>query len=346
MCEGLMGDASADVQDGYSPVVDWVTIRMMLTVSVKYGPHATQVDFNNAFVQAPLKEPMFMSLPPGFNQQTGQCLRLTKSLWNLKFAAQLFCEPLHDTLTDQLGFYVSPSDHCLFIQHEYIINNWVDDQLLLTKDPAVALEIVEAMRKAGLILHVESDSGSIANYLGIQIQEEDNGTLLLMQSGLIDRILEAMDLKNATPKDTPATEAIGANKQSPSFDGKYNYRSVIRMMMYLTSSTRRNCAFEIHQCAQFSRDPHEAHASALKCLACYLNKTCLDGLHIQPHQSDKPATHDLWCDADFAGLWGKEDPQDPSCVRSQSGILITYGNTSIFWSSKLQKRNHSINHGS
>jgi hypothetical protein len=45
------------------------------------------------------------------------------------------------------------------------------------KDPAVALEIVKAMRKAGLILDIESDSGSIANYLGIQIQEEDDGTL-------------------------------------------------------------------------------------------------------------------------------------------------------------------------
>jgi hypothetical protein len=54
----------------------------------------------------------------------------------------------------------------------------------------------------------------------------------------------------------------------------------------------------------------------LKRLACYLKKTRLDGLRIQPHRSDEPATLDLWCDADFAGLWGKEDPQDPLCVRS------------------------------
>jgi hypothetical protein len=70
MREGLTGDASANKQDGYSPVINWATIRMMLTVSVKYGLHATQVDFNNAFVQAPLKEPMFMSLPP-----VSQCIQ-------------------------------------------------------------------------------------------------------------------------------------------------------------------------------------------------------------------------------------------------------------------------------
>jgi hypothetical protein len=241
-------------------------------------------------------------------------------------------------LTDKLGFYVSPSDHCLFIRHDCIIINWVDNKLLLTKDPAVGLEIVEAMHSTGLILDIESDSGSIANYLGIQIQEEDDGTLLLIQSGLIDRILEAMDLKNANPKDTPATEAVGAYKQSPSFDGKYNYRSIIGMMMYLTSSTRPDCGFAIHQCARFSHDPREAHASALKHLACYLKKTRLDGLRIQPHCSDQPATLDLWCDADFAGLWGREDPQDPLCVRSRSRILITYGDTSVFLSSKLQSK--------
>jgi hypothetical protein len=43
-------------------------------------------------------------------------------------------------------------------------------------------------------------------------QEEDDGTLLLTQSGLINCIIEAMDLKNTNPKNTPAMEAIGMNK--------------------------------------------------------------------------------------------------------------------------------------
>jgi hypothetical protein len=81
------------------------------------------------------------------------------------------------------------------------------------------------------------------------------------------------------------------------------------MMMYLTSSMRPDCAFVIHQCARFSHDPQEAIAFALKHLACYLKKTRLNGLHIQSYRSDKPATLDLWCDADFTGLWGKEDPK-------------------------------------
>jgi hypothetical protein len=261
---------------------------------------------------------------------------LTKSLYGHKHAAKLFYQLLRDTLTKKLNFHLSPSDHCLFIRHDCIIINWVDDQLILTKDPMVALEVVESMRSAGLILDIESQQGSIANYLGIQIQEQDDGTLLLTQSGLVERVLEAIDLKDANPKDTPASEALGSNKDSPTFDGKYNYRSVIGMIMYLTSSTRPDCAFAIHQCAHFSHDPRQAHASALKRLACYLKKTKLDGLRIKPHCFGNPARLDLWVDADFAGIWGKDDPQDPSMVRSHSGILVTYDDTSVFWSSKLQ----------
>jgi hypothetical protein len=183
------------------------------------------------------------------------------------------------------------------------------------KDPAVALEIVEARHNAGLILHIESDSGSIANYLGIQIQEEDDGTLLLTQSGLIDRIQEAIDLKNANPKDTSygscrSEQTITLIQRQVQLLFSHWYDDVSHLKY-----TTRLCLCD-SQCPQFSHDPQEAHASALKRLARYLKKTCLDGLCLQLHQSNKQATLDLWCDADFAGLLGKEDPQDPSCVQS------------------------------
>jgi hypothetical protein len=34
-------------------------------------------------------------------------------------------------------------------------------------------------------------------------------------------------------------------------------------------------------------------------------------------------TLDLYVDADFAGLWNAEDPNDPICVRSQTGYIFT-----------------------
>lgn len=41
-------------------------------------------------------------------------------------------------------------------------------------------------------------------------------------------------------------------------------------------------------------------------------------------------------DADFAGLYGKEDPQDPTSCRSRTGFIISIDNNPVAWSSKLQ----------
>ena len=43
-------------------------------------------------------------------------------------------------------------------------------------------------------------------------------------------------------------------------------------------------------------------------------------------------------DADFAGLWGAEHPQDPICAKSWTGFVITLANFSLQWVSKLQTK--------
>ncbi|KAL7480099.1 hypothetical protein ACHAW6_005808 [Cyclotella cf. meneghiniana] len=42
-------------------------------------------------------------------------------------------------------------------------------------------------------------------------------------------------------------------------------------------------------------------------------------------------------DADFAGLYGHEDSQDPHYTHSRTGFLIIVFNCSILWKSKLQR---------
>ena len=47
-------------------------------------------------------------------------------------------------------------------------------------------------------------------------------------------------------------------------------------------------------------------------------------------------TLDCYPDADFAGLWGHEHPQDPHCARSRTGFVILLAGCPVLWSSKLQ----------
>ena len=41
-------------------------------------------------------------------------------------------------------------------------------------------------------------------------------------------------------------------------------------------------------------------------------------------------------DADFAGLWSFEDNQDPVCIKSRMGYVLTFGGCPLLWASKLQ----------
>lgn len=284
--EGLHAGESTQDTDGYSPVVEWGTIRRLLTLSVQHKLRTTQVDFNNAFVQAKLSRPMYLDLPPGIKDTVGYeglIMELHRSLYGHKFAAKLFYELVRKSLTSTAcGFTVSPHDHCLFLRHDCLMISWIDDVILIHKDPDVADNIILQLRSMGLQLDKECDDGGLEAYLGVDIAPQADGSLILRQTGLINRILEALDITNANPKATPSLGPLGRSLDHDAFDGRYNYRSVIGMILFLVNTTRADCAFAAHQCARFSHDPREPHAVALKRLGAYLLKTREDGLHVSP----------------------------------------------------------------
>ena len=45
---------------------------------------------------------------------------------------------------------------------------------------------------------------------------------------------------------------------------------------------------------------------------------------------------DCYANADFAGLWGHENPQDPIFARSRTSFVVIFGYCHILWVSKIQ----------
>ena len=74
---------------------------------------------------------------------------------------------------------------------------------------------------------------------------------------------------------------------------------------------------------------------AVQWIVRYLKGTATEGLIINPDRLQQIAL-DCHVDADFAGLWNVEDDQDPVCVKSRTGYVITYGSCPVVWVSKLQ----------
>ena len=143
-----------------------------------------------------------------------------------------------------------------------------------------------------------------------------------------------MDLEECNAIYTPAVHTpVGTDLLGEKFNEKWEYASVVGMLMYLANNTRPDIAYATHQVARFTHNPKNSHALAVKKIVRYLQGTKDKGMIIQPTTN---FTVDCYVDADFAGLYPVEDSQDPVSVRSRTGYVFFIANCPFLWASKLQ----------
>ena len=316
----------------YSPVVDWSTVRLLFILTVAQMLRSTTIDFNAAFVQSELPEPIYLELPPGYGVPgADKVYRVVKSLYGDIRAAKLWYKHLSNALISKMGFTKSTIDSCLYFRNDLVFVFYVDDGIIVSRDDAQAKLFIDELRACHFDLGVEED---YAGYLGVDIIPQPDGTLLLSQTGLIERVLADFGLTDSTSsKQTPAAEILGPHKDSAPFNDTFNYRSVIGKIGYLASNTRLEVSLANHQCARFSNDPRTPHGIALKRIGRYLLGTRDKGMIVRP---SKELTLDCYADADFAGLFSTSDPDDPKSVKSRSGFIITLGKIPVAWGGGLQ----------
>ena len=114
-----------DVFDTYAPVVSWITVRLLLVMSIVFNMCTQQVDYTSAFCQAPLDQTVFVELPGGF-EAPNKALLLKQSVYGLRQSPLSFYKHLRQGLECR-GFIKSDYDDCLFTNGDIMILFWVDD---------------------------------------------------------------------------------------------------------------------------------------------------------------------------------------------------------------------------
>ena len=109
-----------------------MTWKALLAITARYDLEVEQIDVVTAFLEAPLKEEVWMVQPHGFDKLGGYACRLKKALYGLKQAPREW----YSTLTDYLitmGYRRVDEDHSVYIhqQNGIIIAIYVDDLLLI-----------------------------------------------------------------------------------------------------------------------------------------------------------------------------------------------------------------------
>jgi hypothetical protein len=82
--------------DLHAPVTQWSTIQLLLSTVLTKNWSTHQVDYTNTFVQAELKEEVYVECPTLFGPQSGtdKVLHLLKSLYRLCQASRTFFKKL------------------------------------------------------------------------------------------------------------------------------------------------------------------------------------------------------------------------------------------------------------
>ena len=333
----VRGDLEEDnmiLPDTYAPVCEFSSVRFFLAFSLLMHWHTAAIDFASAFVQATLPEPVWIYPPRGFycGKHGTTLLRLLKSLYGLKEAPRLWYDELFQWLLDpELGLTQSHIDKCLLFRKDMIIIIYVDDMGVAAQTEEAINHLLEFLKRKGFSLTKE---GTFNEYLGINFSTLPNGSVHMSQSGLIKKILMATGMEACNPNKTPAHKiSLAKDPDGELMNETWNYRSIVGMLLYLSSNTRPDISFAVSQVARFCHNPRKSHASAVKMIVRYLAGTVDQGIIVPPVKSLKLR---CYVDADFAGLYKQDPSTDSSSAKSRSGFIIFLGSCPLIWKSYLQ----------
>jgi Reverse transcriptase (RNA-dependent DNA polymerase) len=330
--------AGLDYEQTHAPVATWPSIRLQLINVIVKKWYTRQIDYVQAYPQARAERPMFMEIPPGFtanvrHSSAAYVLAVLKNIYGSKQAGRVWNRHLVDKLL-LIGFVQSAHDPCVFYKGKAMYVLYTDDSILAGPDEQELDAIIEEIKSTGLKITSEA---TLDDFLGVNIDRRDDGTVHLTQTRLIDSILAdlGLDKPNVAAKDVPcaSSKLLTAHPRSPPFDRHFDYRSVVGKLLYLEKCTRPDLAYAVHQCARFAADPKYEHGQAVKWIGRYLYGTRDKGMIFRPNGGGL----ELHVDSDWSGNWDRDTAgHDPDTARSRHGYILQYCGCPVFWASQMQ----------
>jgi len=213
-----------------------------------------------------------MKLPAGFTlpdrtiteqDRKDYVLKLEKNLYGQKQAGRVWYLHLKKNLL-KLGFKPSEHDECILYSGKTIFTVYTDDTILLGPDQQEINTLVKRLGKT---------FKELSHYLGIKIERKPDGTLEWTQPTLTQSILKDLKLDGEKMKgkqNKPNVKAVPANTTAPLTDHKdsadhnqkeFDYRHVIRKLLYLEKSTRPDISFT-SMCQALCQSQNTAHSSS------------------------------------------------------------------------------------
>lgn len=320
--KGFQQIEGLDFTNTYAPTGRLVSLRILIAYSLQQGLLFHQIDIKSAFLNAPLKEEIYLNAPPGVEIKKNHVLKLNRAMYGLKQAPNAWHETLTSWLT-QIGFRRCEAEPCVFWRKGTFLYLHVDDLAIFSKNPQ---NFKEEVKKRFEI----KDLGESNLLLGMNITQESDH-VILSQGHYIDKIVKLFDCEHLYPASTPLKPKGYLVKATPSERAEYirsnqNIRSLIGALLHVSITTRPDITYAVNAISQFLNEPGSKHWDAGIQILRYLKGTRNYGLKIR--KISRPQELVGYADADWASC--------PESRRSVSGNLVLWDGNIISWKSRKQ----------
>jgi hypothetical protein len=327
-----------DYTDNFAPVINDVTLRVLLVMCLVLGYSTQVIDVETAFLHGILEEEIYMKPPSGYTEctgedATGKCLLLGKSLYGLVQAARQWWKDINTFLVEELNFTCSPVDPCLLYRTTdsgtVFLCLYVDDFLLVGDNDAI-VEAIQEIKAA----YTVKELGPVEEYVGCNIKFMGD-KILITQPDLIQKLKKNFEriLDGLTSYKTPGPPGEGVVRpcgtdELISEDDQRVFRSGVGSLLYLMKHSRPDISNAIRELSKVMDGAAPEHLKNMYRAIKFVCDTEHRGLSLHPKKENE------WrllgrSDSDYAG--------DKNTRQSVSGYVLYLNGALIAWRSKAQK---------
>jgi hypothetical protein len=209
-------------EDTFAPVLDLVTVLLVLALSVLWGHPARHGDIPAAYTKAALEaqSDIFMYPPHGMHLTDEErlaggeapVLKLQRSLYGLKQAGRLRNNLRHNELI-RLGYSRCMTDFCLYFKRSNkdiaVVGIYVDDLLATATDGRLVNDLFKNLKS----LEVK-DLGVVEKFLGMRVKFSPD-SFTQDQETLIEDYLKTNGMINSTSLTSPVCLGAIPNHDEP-----------------------------------------------------------------------------------------------------------------------------------
>ena len=284
MAQGFSQRPEIDYEETYSPVMDTITFRYLISLAVSEGLDMCLMDVVIAYLYGSLDANVYMKIPEGFTlpeamnskPRSMYSIKLQRSLYGLKQSSRMWYNRLSQYLLNE-GYVNNSICPCVFIkktENGLAIIAIYEDDLNLIGTPEELIKTANYLKKEFEM----KDLGKTRYCLGLQIEYCLNG-VLIHQSSYTEKFLKRFYMDKSHPLSSPMVvrslevtkDSFRPKKENDELLGpKVPYLSAIGALMYLVNYTRPDIAFSVNLLARYSSAPTKRHWNGIKHILRYL----------------------------------------------------------------------------